>query len=146
MKSLLGLGLLTLGLLLLTTTPGLVYMTWHRDGYQRTEAVVQGKTTANGKRLRVQVASTGETIDVKNTTLAGADGERVPIWFNPDARPVAGIELLDERIHTVSSYPELPDRVVGVGLMLATVALLAGGGAMMVRPGRGRGTRARRRG
>lgn len=130
---LLGLGLLVVGVLLLTTSPGLVYMTWHRDGYQRTEARVEGKTTANGKRLRVQVASTGQTIDVKNTTMSGANGERVPIWFNPEARLVAGIELVDERIHTVSSYPELPGRAVGFGMMAATVALLGAGGALMFR-------------
>src|SRR5262245_36856130 len=74
--------------LLLTTTPQLVYRWAKQAGYVRTEVEF---LSLGSRNATVRVAVTGESLTVRRSTFDQiVPGGRSPVWYNPDARLVAG--------------------------------------------------------
>jgi hypothetical protein len=129
---LLGLVLLLVAFLMLTFTPQLVYRTWHRDGYERTEAeVLSGRGRA--KSFRVRVVADDQVLLVRSASFNGyVQHQRIPVWYNPAAHVEFGIRLFDERVISAERSPELPDFTGALAAVLVNL-LFACGGAYLLR-------------
>ena len=123
-----GLVLILLACLLLTSTPQSVYRWWKRDGYTRTEVEVLSPPDSHLRWMRARVLSTGQTLDVRRTSFANSrTRNRLPAWYNPDARLVLGLTVFDERLVSAEAYPELPGGAAVFGGAALTVASGVGG-------------------
>lgn len=122
-----GLALILLACLLLTSTPQAVYRWSKRDGYTRTEIEVLSPPDSRLSSMRVRELSTGATLDIRRNTFTDSrTRNRLPAWYNPDARLVLGIRLFDERLVSADDHRELP----GGAAVLGQAALTAGSGAL----------------
>lgn len=125
---LLGMVLILVAFLLLTSTPQSVYRWLKRDGYTRTEVDVFSPPESRLSSVTVRVLSTGDELSVRRTALDGSrKRSRLPVWYNPEARLVLGARLFDERIVSADTYPELPGGNVVLGGVLVNLAAGAGG-------------------
>lgn len=125
---LLGLVLILLAFLLLTSTPQSVYRWLKRDGYSRTEIEVLSPPESRLSSMTVRVLSTGDELYIRRTTFDDSrKRSRLPVWYNPEARLVLGARLFDERIVSADTYPELPDGTLVLGGVLVNLAAGVGG-------------------
>ena len=59
--------------------------------------------------ITVLIVSTGEKLSVETSKFTNiTSGQRIPAWYNPQARTVFGIVLFDERIVSDERYHGLP--------------------------------------
>ena len=117
-RVLIGVVLALVAFLLLTTAPEIVFRWLHRDGYRATEVDV-----ARVSNSTVKVAfPTGEAITMKSSRASGHMGPQTA-YYNPDARLIMGISLMDERV----VFTGIPQSAAE-GLM-PTVIMLACGAA-----------------
>lgn len=125
---LLGLLLILLACLLLTSTPASVYRWMKRDGYTRTEVEVLSPPDSRLSTMTVRVLSTGEELRIERNTFSDSRRRRrLPAWYNPEARLVLGFRLFDERIVSADTHRELPRGGGVLGLVLVNLAAGAGG-------------------
>ncbi|HJX28057.1 MAG TPA: hypothetical protein VJ885_09100 [Thermoanaerobaculia bacterium] len=118
-----GIALLLLASLLLTSTPQEVYRWSHRNGYTRTEIEVLSPPDSHLRWMSVRVLSTGQKLSIKRNSFTGSrDRKRLPAWYNPDARWALGITIFDERLVSAEDNAELPDAGSVFGLLFVTVA------------------------
>lgn len=99
----LGILLALLSLCLALATVREIYIGLHRDDYVRDELVVSSLSNPSEEHqlLHGQIASTGETVSVRLSSVAGPDfdrfrqlqregrikGQRVPVWYLPQETP-----------------------------------------------------------
>lgn len=125
---LVGLGLLLLAFLLLTSTPQVVYRWWKRDGYSRTEIEVLSPPESQLSSMEVRVRSTGQRLSIRRTSFTNSRTQSIlPAWYNPDARLVLGLTVFDERILCAETYRELPDGAGALGGAALNIAVAVGG-------------------
>lgn len=117
-----GIALLLLASLLLTTTPQEVYRWSHRNGYTRTEIEVLSPPDSYLRWMSVRVVSTGEELSVERNSFTGSrDRQRLPAWYNPEARWEPGITIFDERLVSAEDNAELPESGYVFGLLFVNV-------------------------
>jgi hypothetical protein len=146
LATLLGLLLILLACLLLTSTPQSVYRWMQRDGYTRTEIEVLSPPESRLSTMTVRVLSTGEEISIqRNTFHDSRQRRRLAAWYNPEARLILGFRLFDERIVSADIYPRLPGGGRVLGEVLANLAAGAGGLYLLRSPKKAPRPRSRRR-
>jgi hypothetical protein len=130
---LVGIALVLGAFLMLTFTPQLVFLAWHRDGYARTEAESLSGP-GRSRSFRVRIASSGEELSVRRTSFDSSPPyARLPVWYNPSARLVVGITLFDMRVVSLQRYPELPNLVHAFTAVAINLILAAVGGFLVFR-------------
>lgn len=133
--TLLGIVLILVAFLLLTSTPQSVYRWLKRDGYTRTEIEILSPPESHLSSMTVRVLSTGDELSVPRNTLVDSRKKlRQTAWYNPEARLVLGFRLFDERIVSADTYPELPGAGVVLGGVLVNLAAGAGGAYLLRSP------------
>ncbi|HEX2224800.1 MAG TPA: hypothetical protein VHN15_11400 [Thermoanaerobaculia bacterium] len=146
LATLLGLLLILLACLLLTSTPQSVYRWMKRDGYTRTEIEVLSPPEGHLSTMRVRVPSTGEELSIKRNTFSDSRRRRrLPAWYNPEAQLILGFRLFDERIVSADVYPRLPGGGRVLGEVLSNLAAGAGGLYLLRSPRKAPRPRSRRR-
>lgn len=146
LATLLGLVLILLACLLLTSTPQSVYRWMNRDGYTRTEIEVLSPPEGHLSTMRVRALSTGEELSIKRNTFHDSrERRRLPAWYNPEAQLIVGIRLFDERIVSADVYQQLPGGGRVLGEVLANLAAGAGGLYLLLRSPRKKAPRSRSR-
>jgi hypothetical protein len=112
--------------LVLSSVPGLVIPYALRDGYTRTEAEVLSPDGGRLRNIQVRIASTHDEVGVLRSNFDGvAQGVKLPVWYNPNARLKAGITWYDYRLISAARYP---DHVEGIAVAFWLAALIALGG------------------
>src|SRR4028119_1580902 len=93
-----GIALLLLASLLLTSTPQEVYRWSHRNGYTRTEIEVLSPPDSHLRWMSVRVLSTGQKLSIKRNSFTGPrDRQRLPARDTPAAPRAPGPPLSVER-------------------------------------------------
>lgn len=83
-RLLLGLVVTVAAFLMVISAPAALFTWLHRDGYQRTDVVIESLSL---KRAMVGVRATGETLSVGRTTFDMPEQLGVRrVWYNPDAK------------------------------------------------------------
>ena len=142
----LGFVVLLAGLFMLFPTVRTAYLWWKSEDYVRTEVEALEEPSRHGS-MRVRVVSTGEDVSVEASSFderfegegvvrlaLPIKGQRLPVWYKPDARWVLGIALFDQRVVSASRYPTLPAAVAVVGHVAVTAALFVVGALLAMRP------------
>ena len=127
----LGIVLLLAAFLMLTFTPQLLFVSWHRDGYQKTEAEILSEPGVY-RSTKVRIASSAEEIRVRRTTFNGVSPHmRISVWYNPEAILTGGGTWLDTRVMTTERWPELPEFPQALMAALLNVFLALGGSLLL---------------
>ena len=129
---LLGIVLVLVAFLLLTTTPGILYRFLHRSHYRTVE--VEVLSIGAPRSITVKVKPSGETLRIRSSTFEGTKtpGAVFPASHDPDARLTLGAGVFDERIVSAEPYHGLP-AVTEVLVLTALQLASALGGFLLLR-------------